>query len=51
MKWYAATALGLLLTAGLACADEAAVKAETTAAAEAVKTEAAATVARSCSAW
>ena len=44
MKWYVSTALGLLLTAGLACADEAAVKAETTAAAEAVKTEAAATV-------
>ena len=27
MKWYVSTALGLLLTAGLACADEAAVKA------------------------
>ena len=40
MKWYVSTALGLLLTAGLACADEA-VKAET-AAAEAVKTDAAA---------
>ena len=44
MKWYAATALGLVLTAGLACADEAAVKADATAATEAVKTEAATTV-------
>lgn len=38
MKWYVTTALGLVLSAGLACADEAAVKAEA-AAADAVKTE------------
>lgn len=44
MKWYVSTALGLLLTAGLACADEAAVKAETAAATEAVKAEATAAV-------